>query len=256
MLYADAHCHLDFDEFDSDRHDVINRCRVAGIRALIVPGVDRVGWTRLLEVSSQYRDVYPCVGLHPCFIDRHHDDDIKALERLLYGNRDIVAVGETGLDLTIGELERQLSFFEGQIDLANRFKLPVVMHSRKSHNLILQLLKRKPLVSGGLLHGFSGSYEQAMEFWKAGVYLGLGGVITYDRAQKTRKTFARLPLESIVLETDSPDMPLYGQQGRRNTPLNIPLIHKAFCALRKETEADISRQIMKNTSKLFRISMY
>lgn len=254
MIYADAHCHLDFDEFGCDRHDLMVNCQNLGIRVLVIPGVDRDNWKRVLEISAQYKNVYPCVGLHPCFLDRHQEDDIAALERVLQSHEEIVAVGETGLDLTVEGVDRQLSIFEKQIDLANRFKLPVVMHSRKAHNLILQLLKRKPLVSGGLLHGFSGSYEQAMDFWKSGVYLGLGGVITYDRARKTRNTFAKLPLESIVLETDSPDMPLQGKQGDRNTPLNIPLIHKAFCSLRSEREEDINRQLMKNTSNLFGIS--
>lgn len=254
MIFADAHCHLDFEEFDIDRHEMIAQCEALAIKVLVIPGVSRARWDRVLQLSAKYKCVYPCVGLHPYFLDQHRDEDIAALERLLFARKEVVAVGETGLDLTMGDQERQLLMFEQQIDLANRFKLPVVMHSRKAHNLILQVLKRKPLVSGGLLHGFSGSYEQAMSFWREGVYLGLGGVITYDRAQKTRNTFAKLPLESIVLETDSPDMPLQGKQGGRNTPLNIPLIHKAFCSLRPDSEEDINRQLMKNTLELFGIS--
>lgn len=256
MIFADAHCHLDFDEFDLDRHELIVQCEASAIKVLVIPGVGRANWDRVLRLSAKYSSVYPCLGLHPCFLAQHRDDDIAVLERLLFEHKEVVAVGEIGLDLTMGEQERQLLMFEQQIDLANRFKLPVVMHSRKAHNLILQLLKRKPLVSGGLLHGFSGSYEQAMDFWRMGVYLGLGGGITYERAQKTRNTFAKLPLESIVLETDSPDMPLQGKQGQRNTPLNIPLIHKTFCSLRSESEGGINRQLMKNTSNLFGISSY
>ncbi len=251
MVYADAHCHLDFDEFDIDRHELIVQCAASGVKLLVIPGVGRARWSKILRLSAKYSNVYPCVGLHPCFLDLHRDDDITALERVLLMHREIVAVGEIGLDLTMGQQARQLSMFEQQIDLANRFKLPVVMHSRKAHNLILQVLKRKALVSGGLIHGFSGSYEQAVEFWRLGVYLGLGGVVTYERAQKTRQAFSKLPLESIVLETDSPDMPISGKQGERNTPLNIPLIHKAFCSTRAEREEDINDQLMKNTLNLF-----
>lgn len=253
MLYADCHCHLDFKQFDGDRHDVIADAHALGVKVLVLPGVDRAGWGQLLKISAQYSGVYSCVGLHPCFLGQHKDEDFVVLERLLGSENNIVAVGETGLDLTVGGLERQLFIFEKQIDLANRFGLPVVMHSRKAHNLILQVLNRKPLLHGGVLHGYSGSYEQAMEFWRRGVYLGAGGVITYDRAKKTKHTFARLPLDSIVLETDSPDMPLQGSQGARNTPLSIPLIHKAFCSLRVESKARINDQLMRNALKLFGI---
>jgi TatD DNase family protein len=251
MTFADAHCHLDFERFDSDRGELIQRCESVGVEILVVPGVERETWLRVLALSRAYRSVYPCLGLHPCFMEKHSDDDVGVLECLLYEHKEIVAIGEIGLDQTKGELARQISLFEQQVDLANRFKLPVVIHSRKAHHLILEVVKRKPLVSGGLLHGFSGSFEQAMAFWNAGIYLGLGGVITYDRARKTRDAFRKLPLQAIVLETDSPDMPLSGMQGGRNTPLNIPLIHKAFCLLRPENGEDISRQLMKNTLNLF-----
>ncbi|UZE95580.1 TatD family hydrolase [Alkalimarinus alittae] len=256
MIYADAHCHLDFDVFDVDRAELILRCHSLGVKMFVVPGVERNRWSKVLQVSAQYSAVYPCLGLHPCFLDAHTEGDVATLECLLEKHKEIVAIGEIGLDLSKPDLNRQLVFFEQQVELANKFKLPVVMHSRKAHNQIIEVLKRKPLVAGGLLHGFSGSLEQAVRFWEAGVYLGLGGVITYERAQKTRKTFAKLPLEAIILETDSPDMPLSGMQGGRNTPLNIPLIHKAFCALRPEADDVVNRQLMDNASNLFGIIGY
>lgn len=253
MVFADAHCHLDFEVFDFDRRQLIERCGELGVKAFIIPGVRQATWDKVLSVSAQYSEAYPCLGLHPYYIEQHVSDDIAVLERKLSRCKDIVAVGEIGLDLTKPHLKRQIQLFEQQVELANAYRLPVVMHSRKTHHLILEVLKRKPLVAGGMLHGFSGSYEQGVAFCEAGVYLGVGGVITYARAKKTQRAFSQLPLTKILLETDSPDMPLSGMQGERNTPLNIPLIHKEFCELRTENKEDITRQLMRNVSSLFGI---
>lgn len=253
MPLADAHCHLDFDVFDSDRATLISQCTSADIGLLIVPGVARDNWDAVLKLSNDFATVYPCVGLHPYFLEKHKNSDLAELEDMLCKNKQIVAVGEIGLDATIDDLDRQVYFLERQIDLANQFHLPVVLHSRNTHNLLLKILKRKPVLNGGLLHGFSGSFEQAKAFWDKGLYLGVGGVISYKRAKKTKFAFSQLPLSSVVLETDSPDMPLCGGQGERNSPLNISLVYRRFCALRTESEADIYRQLWLNVVELFAI---
>ncbi len=254
MPFADAHCHLDFDDFDLDRKALISQCESADVKLLIVPGVARDNWDSVIKLSEDFVSVYPCVGLHPYFLEKHKEADLAILESMLCKYKQIVAVGEVGLDATIDDLDLQVYFLEQQIDIANRFHLPIVLHSRKTHNLLIEVLNRKPILCGGLLHGFSGSVEQAKVFWDKGIYLGVGGVISYERARKTRQTFSLLPLDSLVLETDSPDMPLSGCQGARNTPLNIPLVYKEFCALRTENEADIYRQLWLNVVNLFGIN--
>jgi len=251
MPFADAHCHLDFDVFDSDRKALISQCASAEIELLIVPGVARDNWDAVIELSEGVAAIYPCIGLHPYFMEKHKEEDLTALEGMLSKYKQIVAVGEIGLDATIDDLDRQVYFLERQIDIANQFNLPVVLHSRNAHNLLLEVLKRKPVLRGGMLHGFSGSAEQAKTFWSKGIYLGVGGVISYERARKTRRAFSQASLDSVVLETDSPDMPLFGGQGARNTPLSIPLVYKEFCALRTENEADIYRQLWLNVVNLF-----
>ena len=253
MPFADAHCHLDFEVFDSDRETLIPQCVSAEIELLIVPSVARDNWDAVIDLSERFTAIYPCLGLHPYFMEKHKEDDLTALECALSKYEQIVAVGEIGLDATIDDVDRQVYFLERQIDLANQFHLPVVLHSRNMHNLLLEVLKRKPVLCGGLLHGFSGSTEQARAFWGKGIYLGVGGVVSYERAKKTKKAFSQIPLDSLVLETDSPDMPLFGGQGFINTPLSIPLVYKAFCALRIENEADIYRQLWLNVMKLFGI---
>jgi len=169
MPFADAHCHLDFDVFDSDREALISECALADIALLIVPGVARDNWDAVLELSEAFATVHPCIGLHPYFMERHKEGDLAVLEGMLCKYKQLVAVGEIGLDATIDDLDRQTYFLEQQIDLANRFHLPVVLHSRNTHNLLLEVLKRKPVLCGGLLHGFSGSAEQAKAFWSKGV---------------------------------------------------------------------------------------
>ncbi len=254
MPLADAHCHLDFDVFDVDRDELLVQCKNQDIGLLVVPSVDRENWEAVLRLAERYPLVSPCIGLHPYFIDRHKEKDLLALEVLLRERNDVVAIGEIGLDATVGDLNRQVYFLERQIELANELHLPVVMHSRQTHNLLLKTIKQQPPLFGGLLHGFSGSVEQAKAFWKEGIYLGVGGVISYERAKKTRRTFSEIPLDAVVLETDSPDMPLYGRQGQRNTPLSVIEIYKEFNALRDESEVVVYRQLWENTLKLFGVS--
>lgn len=251
MPFADAHCHLDFKVFDVDRLELMRECGAANVKLIAVPGVERRTWSRVLALSKHYSMVRPCLGLHPCFLDAYSETDIDDLECLIQAHPEVIAVGEVGLDFTCNSKVLQIELLEKQIQLANRFDLPVVMHSRKAHNQLLEVIKRNPLARGGVLHGFSGSPEQALSFWSEGVYLGAGGVITYSRAAKSRRAFSELPLESIVLETDSPDMPLSGQQGRRNTPLNVLGVYRSLCDLREERPEDIEAQLWANTQKLF-----
>lgn len=251
MPFADAHCHLDFEVFDSDRTEIIEQCAAADIVRLIVPGVTRETWARVLKLAGAHLSVEPCLGLHPYFLAQHQDSDLDVLESLLFSHDEVVAVGEIGLDVTIGNMARQMELVEHQIQLANRFCLPVVMHSRKTHDQLLKIIRRNPLVAGGLLHGFSGSKEQAMAFWREGVFLGVGGVISYERAHKTKAAFSQLPLKAIMLETDSPDMPLCGQQGGRNTPMNVLRVYSELCALRAESQVEIASQLWENVARLF-----
>ncbi len=141
---------------------------------------------------------------------------------------------------------RQEAFFEPQLLLAKQLGLPLVLHSRKAHNRLLQLIKQHSFTNGGILHGYSGSYQQAKQFVDMGFYIGVGGVITYPRANKTRQAIASLPIDSLVLETDAPDMPLYGQQGKINSPHFLTQTLLELTQLKKISTQTIAENVWKN----------
>lgn len=140
------------------------------------------------------------------------------------------------------------------LQLAIEFNKPVILHSVRAHHYLLPILKKYRPQRGGVIHAFSGSYETAKQYWDAGFYLGIGGTISYERAAKTRAAVQQMPLESLVLETDAPDMPLQGTQGQRNSPEKLLEIAHCLAALRAQSVEQIAQQTSANTWKLFGIN--
>ena len=214
MQFIDSHCHLDFSEFDTNRESLINACVAKGINQFIVPGISLAQSLNLLEFKATYPQVSIAAGLHPYFLAQHQQSHLESLFNFAKANKtQLVAIGECGIDRSISNLEKQTFLFEQQIALANELDLPLIVHHRQSHDLIAQSFKRCRPKNGGVIHAFSGSIQQAHYYIKQGFKLGVGGVITYERAAKTRAVIAKLKPQQLVLETDSPSMPLSGYQG-------------------------------------------
>lgn len=261
QAYIDSHCHLDFSDFDQDRKYIWNAARHAGVIAGVIPGVAAEQWHRARLLAQQYYDIYYSAGIHPWWIDSQLgraesvDAALEALRNALdreLQHKKCVAIGECGVDKSIGtSMERQLLVFDFHIALANIHELPLILHCRKAHSIVLAKLKKTPLPRGGVVHGFSGSLELAQQFIAHGFYIGVGGTITYPRAHKTRDAVRKLPLDRLVLETDAPDMPLEGKQGQRNSPEYIPLIAQALAELRGESLDVIAQQTLENTCQLY-----
>lgn len=251
MPLIDSHCHLDFSHFDDDRDAVIERCMQLGLTRIIVPGVCRERWPSLMACCNQSPLLSPALGLHPMFMHRHQDKDIEALERALHQHQPI-AVGEIGLDFFVPghDKKAQTALFAAQITLAEQFELPVILHVRKAHDEVLKIL-RQSNVPGGIVHAFNGSMQQAEHYMKQGFIFGVGGALTYPRAQKLQRLFTDLPLTAIVLETDAPDMPLAGHQGERNAPTMIPQIMEKLAELRGEATNEIAKITTANCQQLF-----
>jgi len=244
--WIDTHCHLDAPEFDADRDAVRAAARARGVEHIVIPAVERAHWSGAIALAQRHGDSY-ALGIHPLYTPRAQEADIAALRAVLaerQGDPQLVAVGEIGLDFFVPGLdhERQIWFYEQQIQLARTFGLPVILHVRKSSDRLLKTLRATPVV-GGIAHAFNGSAQQAQAFIDLGFKLGFGGAITYDRALKLRELAATLPLESIVLETDAPDIPphwLYttaeqraaGQPQGRNTSAELPRIAQEIALLR------------------------
>lgn len=222
MELIDTHCHLDVPEFDPDREAVLARARAAGVTTIVNPGIHAGEWPRLIELAAAAPGVHYALGLHPVYLERHRDADLDRLERLLAETAPL-AVGEIGLDFHLRELdrERQQRLFEAQLAIARDAGLPVILHVRKAHDQVLQALKRIR-VRGGIAHAFNGSLQQAQQYRDLGFCFGFGGMLTFERSRKLRQLAAALPLESIVLETDAPDLTVAAHRGGRNSPEYLP----------------------------------
>lgn len=254
-MFIDSHCHLDFSEFDSTRATLIKECHAKGVKQFVVPGISLAQSQLLLTFKATYPSVKVAAGLHPYFLDEHQGSHVDALFKFAIENKNqLVAIGECGLDRSIGNLPKQTHLFEKQIELANQLALPLIVHHRQSHDLIAQSFKRCKPKNSGVIHAFSGSLQHAQYYIKQGFKIGVGGVITYSRAIKTRNVIAVIKPEHLVLETDSPSMPLSGFQGDVNTPLQIPRVFEALCRLKpNQDRASLAAQLYDSCTEVFRI---
>jgi len=256
MEITDTHCHLDVDAFDSDRDAVLTRCRQKNISKIIVPAIQANGWSKLIDLCERENVLYPALGLHPVFIQQHHDNDIEELETLIQSSRP-AAIGEIGLDYYMKDLDLALQthFFEAQLKLAVKYELPVILHVRKAHDPVLQLLK-KYKVKGGFSHAFNGSLQQAQQYIDLGFKLGFGGTLTYKNSSKIHQLAKSLPLESIVLETDAPDMVVESHRGERNSPEYIVEALTALAEIRNEDINVIAEKTSLNANEIINFSDY
>lgn len=253
VMWIDTHCHLDAPEF-GDAHVLARQARQLarerGVHCCVLPAVEVANFRAMRELAHALGDAY-ALGIHPLYVPRAHDEDLDRLDAELQAHRGdprLVAVGEIGLDFFVPALcepamrERQQHFYRAQLRLARQHGLPVILHVRRSADVLLKHLRELP-TGGGIAHAFSGSTEQAQAFLAQGFKLGFGGASTFDAARRLRALAASLPVDALVLETDAPDMPpqwLYTPvaeraQGRPqglNTPAELPRIGAEMAALR------------------------
>jgi TatD DNase family protein len=256
MHLIDTHTHLDFPDFASDRGAVLACARALGVERIVVVGVEQANWPRLWDLVQREDGLYAAFGLHPMFLSQHQPEHLPALRdwlERLSGHPKLCAVGEIGLDYFLPELDRahQQSLFCAQLELAAEFNLPALLHVRRSHSEVIANLKRYQLKRGGIVHAFAGSLEEAREYWKLGFKLGLGGAATWPQALRLRKVIAALPLEAIVLETDSPDMAPAMHPQQRNSPQFLPDICTAIATLKGLSPTELANASSQNACELF-----
>lgn len=247
----DSHVHLDDSAFAPDRDAVILRAGRAGIDGMIVPGVDFDSWPRIKALCASHEHVHACYGLHPMFLAQHTPAHLQALPEWLDRERP-VAVGEIGLDFHMPghDKERQRCYFSRQLQLAQERNLPVIVHARDALEEVSQTLRRCRGMRG-VVHSFSGSEQQARQLWDAGFHLGIGGPITYERAQRLRRIVANMPIEFLLLESDAPDQPDASHRGERNEPAHVIEILACVASLRGESVEHIANATRGNTRRLF-----
>ncbi|WP_189337797.1 TatD family hydrolase [Photobacterium sanguinicancri] len=265
-MLIDSHCHFDFEPFAQDPAHFLALAQQQGVEKLVVPAIGQRNWLQVTQLAAQFPDIYFALGLHPFFSAEHTDDALAQLELALglqQDNSQCVAIGECGLDFAVADAmneplrqrQQQQRWLEGQLELANRHQLPVILHCRKAFPELMKLLRQNPPKQGGVYHAFSGSYQQATQLLDLGIRIGVGGTITYSRAHKTRTTMTKLPLAALMLETDSPDMPVAGFQGQPNRPERLCVILQCLAALRTESEREIARETSLTTAELFAIPL-
>lgn len=259
LRFTDSHCHLDFNALSAQLPRLLEQCQQAQIHRIIIPSIGPNNWHKALTIAKNYSTdslkIQACLGIHPWFLKDLASNSVVALAELVHQQIDnIVAIGEAGIDGVIANeqqnLSQQIEVFEQQLTLAKNVHLPIIVHHRRSHQHIVPMLRQKKLPQGGIIHAFSGSYQQAIQYIDLGFKLGIGGTITYPRAAKTIKAVKRLPLDSLVLETDAPSMPLYGFQGQDNSPLQLVKVFQTLVDIRAESAAEIAQTLEDNMNTI------
>ncbi|MEA9729068.1 TatD family hydrolase [Xanthomonas campestris] len=251
MRLIDSHCHLDAGEFDADRATVIARAQAAGVMQQVVPAITAASWPGLREACALAPGLHPAYGLHPIFLDQHRPEHLELLAEWIARERPC-AIGECGLDFFLDGLDAQTQrhYFDGQLQLAKRFDLPLIVHARRA---VEEVIARIKAVGGirGVVHSFAGSPEQAQQLWKLDFMIGLGGPVTYPRANRLRGLAAQMPLQHLLLETDAPDQPDAEIRGQRNEPARLRTVLDCIAQLRGEPAEAIATQTSANARRLF-----
>jgi len=272
-VLIDTHCHLDAPEFASDRACVVARARAAGVQGWIIPAVACAQFETVKQLAhaAPFSTFYT-LGIHPLFVPHASEVDLQRLAREVNKAMDdpcFVGIGEIGLDFFVPELttpamrNKQEYFYRQQLALAQRHKLPVILHVRRSQDVLFKYLRQQQRQTGasvgGIAHAFNGSFQQAQQFVGLGFALGFGGAMTFTRARQIRRLAAQLPDHAWVLETDAPDIapawlahsPAHpSTHPPRNEPAQLPRIAQTLAELRHMTVDDIIKQNWRNACRV------
>lgn len=258
-MYIDTHAHIYEEDFASDIEEVIKRAQEAGAIKILLPPTNRDSTLKALELSRRFQGIcYPMIGLHPEDVDENYIEELNSLELILEINKrkEFVAIGEIGLDYYHSKTfkKEQLDAFKKQIAWASEYNFPLMIHARNASDDLLNCLRpwRDKLPRGGVFHCFTGSIETAHQLldFHPGFYLGIGGVLTFKNAHLAQ-VVKQIPLDRIVLETDSPYMAPVPMRGKRNEPSFIPHIITALSQATGATVSEIESITTQNAQNLF-----
>ena len=249
----DTHAHYDDSRFDEDRDELITSLSEKGVSHIVNCGCDLKSSLSTLSLAQKYDFIYAAVGVHAHEAEEATEEDMSEIEKL-YGDKKVVAVGEIGLDYhyDFSPRERQLEIFERQLILANKLNLPVIVHDREAHEDTMNLLKKyKPK---GVVHCFSGSAEMAKEIVKLGMYIGIGGAVTFKNAKKPVEVVEYLPLDRLLLETDAPYMTPVPFRGQRCDSSHIAYTAEKIAEIKGIDVQELIDLCNENAKKLFNIN--
>lgn len=269
ISYIETHAHLDFEDYKDDRDELIASVFKSGCRAIINPGIDIASSHASLELAAQYNHIYSAVGVHPHEATRYltsGDDvfdflhrDMKTLEEFA-SKPDVIAIGECGLDffrLQTNDpvrsklIDMQKELFRLQLEIAKRKKLPVIMHIREAHEDVLELLDITQNLIGGVAHCYDGSWQHTDALLAMGMHIGFTANITYPKKEAIHDVIRKIPLERMLLETDSPYLSPQSRRGERNDPRSVIDVGKKIAEIKGIAEHDVFQQTSKNAMLLF-----
>jgi TatD DNase family protein len=254
MLF-DTHAHLDDDRFDDDRDEVVSQCTEAGVDLILNDGSNIQTSVKSIALAEKYKFIYAAVGVHPHDAS-DMDDETAGVLAALAENKKVRAIGEIGLDYhyDLSPREVQKRRFVEQIDLARQLRLPVIVHDRESHGDVMDIFKKTRIKEvGGVLHSFSGSAEMALECLKMGLYISISGPVTFSNAKKTVEAVKEVPLDMLLIETDSPYLTPVPYRGKRNYPGYVRLVAEKIAEIKGISFEEVAQKTMENGKRLFGI---
>ena len=255
-MLIDSHAHIDDDRFDADREAVLSRARAAGVDLIVNIGADMASSARSVALAEQYPQVYATVGMHPHDAKDMREQDYQQLVRWAAQPK-VVAIGEIGLDYHYDLSPRpvQQEVFLRQLDIARQTGKPFVVHEREAHADTFEIIRSAAKGLEGVFHCFSGSIETARQYLKLGFYISIAGPVTFPKSAKTKEVARYVPLDRLLVETDSPYLTPQAFRGRRNEPAYVRLVAEEIAALRELPLEELARATSENACRLFRIPM-
>jgi TatD DNase family protein len=252
-MLIDSHAHLDMAEFDHDREQVLKRALEGGVTRMISIGVDLESSVKALEIAKSHEFVFSTVGYHPHDAKEFNPNALQEICSLAEDPK-VVAWGEIGLDFfkLYSPREKQVAVFEEQLEIAAERELPVIVHDREAHTEVLEALKRRKGLRG-VIHCFSGDYALALEFIRLGFFISIPGTVTYKKATELQEVAAKIPLESLLVETDAPYLSPVPVRGKRNEPLFVTHTAERIAELRSIPLEELAKKTVENTVRLFRL---
>ena len=252
----DSHCHINDRAFLNREEEYINNATKVGVNTFLVVGCDLAMSKKAVEVANKYKGCYAAVGIHPSDCKKAKPNDLNEIEGLINNNR-VIAVGEIGLDYYWDKEDnikaQQKEYFIKQIDLANKYNLPISIHCRDAYEDCLNILKEHPVKRGGIMHCYGGSKEMMKEFLKLGFYIGIGGTVTFKNAVKIKEVAKEVPSDRYLLETDAPYLAPTPHRGEENQSKYIPLVRDQIALLRECDPKQVEEETNNNFKALFNL---
>lgn len=254
-MLVDTHAHIDFEDYQDDFDTLLQNCREAGVEKIIIPGVESSTFERIMGLVNKYDNLFGAIGIHPCDAKEWNENSYELIKNLASSPK-VVAIGEIGLDYywdkTYNDLQKEV--FAKQIEIAKELKKPIIVHDREAHGDTLEILKATNAKEVGVvMHCFSGSAEFAMECVKEGFYVALGGVVTFKNAKKPHEVAKVVPIENLLLETDSPYLTPEPYRGKTNSPAYVRFVAQKIAELRGISVDEVEEATTQNAHRLFGI---